>query len=166
MGLCVFSLPISLVMIERICTLSYYHNQIGSINYHPLFRVRSWNNDMRCMSLYILILWAKCSVTPSCAFLSCLNILFQETDYYLANVWRHSWSFWQFIRPPGYMETVCIFPYVYLPPMPSAIFQDGVTWCYPIRFPTVLTFVACGLCCRGWVGNFACLRTLAASGMG
>ena len=35
--------------------LSYYHHQIGSMNYHPLFRVRSWNNGMRCMSLYILI---------------------------------------------------------------------------------------------------------------
>ena len=40
MGLCVFSLPISLVMIERICTISYYHHQIGGVNYHPLFRVR------------------------------------------------------------------------------------------------------------------------------
>ena len=55
MGLCVFSLPISLVMIERIYTLSYYHHQIGSMNYCPLFRVRSWNNAMRCMSLYILM---------------------------------------------------------------------------------------------------------------
>ena len=57
MGLCVFSLPISLVMIERIhvYTLSYYHHQIGSMNYYPLFRVRSWNNGMRCMSLYILM---------------------------------------------------------------------------------------------------------------
>ena len=55
MGLCVFSLPISLVMIERIYTLSYYHHQIGSMNYYPLFRVRSWNNGMCCMSLYILI---------------------------------------------------------------------------------------------------------------
>ena len=54
MGLCVFSLPISLVMIERIYTLSYYHHQIRRMNYHPLFRVRSWNNDMLCMSLYIL----------------------------------------------------------------------------------------------------------------
>ena len=51
MGLCVFSLPISLVMIEIICTLSYYHHQIGSMNYYPLFTVRSWNNGMRCMSL-------------------------------------------------------------------------------------------------------------------
>ena len=56
MGLCVFSLPISLVMIERIYTLSYHHHQIGSMNYHPLFRVRSGNNGMRCMSLYILTL--------------------------------------------------------------------------------------------------------------
>ena len=47
MGLCVFSLPISFVMIER----------IGSMNYYTLFRVRSWNNGMRCMSLYILTLW-------------------------------------------------------------------------------------------------------------
>ena len=52
-GLCVFSLPISFVMIEIIYTLSYYHHQIGSMNYYPLFRVRSWNNGMRCMSFYI-----------------------------------------------------------------------------------------------------------------
>ena len=56
MGLCVLSLPVSLVVIEILYTLSYYHHQIGSMNYYPLFRVRSWNNDMRCMSLYILIL--------------------------------------------------------------------------------------------------------------
>ena len=37
---------------ERIYTLSYHHHQIGSMNYYPLFRVRSWNNGMRCMSLY------------------------------------------------------------------------------------------------------------------
>ena len=54
-GLCVFSLPISLVMIEKIYSLSYYHHQIGSMNYYPLFRARSWNNGMRYMSLYILI---------------------------------------------------------------------------------------------------------------
>ena len=48
----VFSLSISLVMIEIIYTLSYYHHQIGSMNYYPLFRARSWNNVMRCMSPY------------------------------------------------------------------------------------------------------------------
>ena len=56
-GLYVFSLPISLVMIERIYiyTLSYYHHQIGSMNYYQLFRVRSWNNGVRCMSFHILM---------------------------------------------------------------------------------------------------------------
>ena len=55
MGLCVFSLPIPLVMIEIIYTLSYYNHQIGNMNYYPLFRVMSWNNGMCCMSLYILL---------------------------------------------------------------------------------------------------------------
>ena len=32
MGLCVFSLPNSPVMVVRMCTLSYYHHQIGSMN--------------------------------------------------------------------------------------------------------------------------------------
>ena len=39
---------------ENIYTLSYYHHQIGSMNYYPLFRVRLWNNGVRCMSFYIL----------------------------------------------------------------------------------------------------------------
>ena len=61
MGLCIFNLAISLVMIEMIYiylyiyTLSYYHHQIGSLNYYLLFRVRSWSNVMRCVSLYILL---------------------------------------------------------------------------------------------------------------
>ena len=42
---------------ENIYTLSYYHHQIGSTNYYPLFRVRSWNNGVRCMSFCILICW-------------------------------------------------------------------------------------------------------------
>ena len=36
-------------------TLCYYHHQIWSMNYYPLFRVRSWNFGMRCMSLYIVM---------------------------------------------------------------------------------------------------------------
>ena len=56
MELCGFSLPISLVMTEIIYTLSYDHHQIESMNYYPLFRVRSWSNGMRCMSFYILML--------------------------------------------------------------------------------------------------------------
>ena len=42
---------------ENIYTLSCHH-QIGSMNYYPLFRVRSWNNGVRCMSFYILmVIW-------------------------------------------------------------------------------------------------------------
>ena len=40
---------------DNIYSLSYYHHQIGSMNYYPLFRVRSWNNGVRCMFFYILI---------------------------------------------------------------------------------------------------------------
>ena len=42
-----------------IYTLSYYHNQIGSINYYSLFRVRSWKNGVRCMPFYILMVIAQ-----------------------------------------------------------------------------------------------------------
>ena len=37
---------------ENIYTLSYYHHQIGSMNYCPLFRVRSWNNGVRCLFIF------------------------------------------------------------------------------------------------------------------
>ena len=40
---------------EYIYTLSCYHHQIGSMSCYPLFRVRSWNNGVRCMSFYILM---------------------------------------------------------------------------------------------------------------
>ena len=40
---------------DNIYTFSYYHHQIGSMNYYPLFRLRSWNNGVRCMSFYILM---------------------------------------------------------------------------------------------------------------
>ena len=35
---------------ENIYTLSYFHHQIGSMNYYPLFRARLWNNGVSCMS--------------------------------------------------------------------------------------------------------------------
>ena len=55
LGLCIFSLPISLVMSVIICVfLSCYHHQIGIMNHQPLFRVRSWNNGMCYMSCHIL----------------------------------------------------------------------------------------------------------------
>ena len=39
---------------ENMYTFSYHHHHIGSMNYYPSFRVRSWNNGVRCMSFYIL----------------------------------------------------------------------------------------------------------------
>ena len=79
MGLCVFSLTIFLVMIEGIYTLSYYHHQIGSMNFNPLFRVRSWNNGTRCMYLYIVMGLLCCnflwSVQMQASNISCHNIL-------------------------------------------------------------------------------------------
>ena len=50
---------------ENIYTLSYCHHQIGSMNYYPLFRVRSWNNGVRCMSFYILMYGTVCLNTLS-----------------------------------------------------------------------------------------------------
>ena len=44
--------------IKHIFSVIHYtihHHQIGSMSYYPLFRVRSWNNGMRCMHLYILM---------------------------------------------------------------------------------------------------------------
>ena len=47
----------SLVMIVKYtCSLSYYYHQIGRTNHSALFRVSSWNNGMRCMSFYVLIM--------------------------------------------------------------------------------------------------------------
>ena len=50
---------------ENIYTLPYYLHQIGSMNYYPLFRVRSWDNGVRCMPFYILMWLNTCSLTRS-----------------------------------------------------------------------------------------------------
>ena len=38
------------------CTLSHHRHQIESMTHLPLFRVRLWNNGMRCVSF--IFLWA------------------------------------------------------------------------------------------------------------
>ena len=55
-GAVCFQFPIPLLMNERIHTLSYYHHQFRSMDYHPLLRISSWNNGMRCMSPHILLM--------------------------------------------------------------------------------------------------------------
>ena len=53
MWACVFSVdPFPSWWLREYTYLSCYHHQIGSMNYYPLFRVRSWNNGMRCMSIF------------------------------------------------------------------------------------------------------------------
>ena len=55
-GLYVFSLPISLVMVERIyilCLIIIIKSEVWTITHY--FRVRSWYNGVRCMSFYILM---------------------------------------------------------------------------------------------------------------
>ena len=58
---CVCSVyPFPLLTIERIYILRLIIIiNIGSMNYYPLFRVRSWNNGMRCISFYIFILFVR-----------------------------------------------------------------------------------------------------------
>ena len=51
---CCFQFTHFLVMIEMMyifCLITI----IGSMNYYPLFRVRSWNNGVCCMSFYIVM---------------------------------------------------------------------------------------------------------------
>ena len=84
------------------------HNKTATSTNKP---VSGRNTTTSFHEWYPIILRAKYSVTPSCAFFSYLNISLQKINHYLANVWRHSWSFWPFIGPLGYMETFCIFPH-------------------------------------------------------
>ena len=78
-------------MIERIYTLSYYHHQIGSMNYYPMFEVRSWNNGMRCMSLYILTYYSNVIMNAMVLKIPSLTIV-NSTVYSGANQRKHQSS--------------------------------------------------------------------------
>ena len=80
-GGCMFSVyPIPSWWLREYIALSYYH-QIGSMNYYPLIRVRSWNNGMRRMSLYILLYISslRCklvfSLTPAVNYMTQFPVL-------------------------------------------------------------------------------------------
>ena len=52
---------------ENIYTLYYYHHQIGSMNYYPLFRVRSWNNGVRlCLSIFVWLITSTMALNTLC----------------------------------------------------------------------------------------------------
>ena len=47
--------PYSLVIIVKICTLSYHHKKIGNMNHKLLFQARPWNNGTCCIYLTIFL---------------------------------------------------------------------------------------------------------------
>ena len=78
---------------ENGCTLSYYHHQIVSIIYLPLFMVRSWKNGLRCVSLYILMLMSFTEVTRNISLFSphlfvTVSYIFQEINDIVWNKWN------------------------------------------------------------------------------
>ena len=80
---------------ENTCTLSYYHHHIGSMTYLSLFRVRSWNNGLRCVSLCILMLISFTEVTCNISLFSphlfvTVRYLFQESNDIVWNKWNMS----------------------------------------------------------------------------
>ena len=66
---------------ENIYTLFYFHHEIGSMNYYPLFRVRSWNNGVRCMSFYILF-------NESHTYIWGVSIWYQEITLGVPSCWK------------------------------------------------------------------------------
>ena len=54
MGLCVFNLPNSPVMIVRMCALSYYHHQTGSVN-HCLGLSHETMVCAVCLTMFLLL---------------------------------------------------------------------------------------------------------------
>ena len=89
-GLFVFSLPISLVMIEIIIYFVLLPSSNRQLNYYPLFMVRSWNNGVRCMSFYILISEIDITVFQS------INSLIEAQDgCHLEKKYIIVYSFWK-----------------------------------------------------------------------
>ena len=50
----VYPFPLWLLREYTLCLIIIIKSEVWSMNYYPLFRVRSWNNGMRCMSLYFM----------------------------------------------------------------------------------------------------------------
>ena len=70
-AVCIQFTHVSYDVCEIMCTLSYWHHQIGSVIHLPLLMGRSWNNGMRCMSFYIFMItlgWSMKITDGVCAF--------------------------------------------------------------------------------------------------
>ena len=82
---------------ENIYTLSYFHHQIRRMNYYPLFRLRSWNNGICCMSFYILII---------------STITLRTHNAFITSLLRHddaTKSFWRY----NYISLASFVPWAY-----------------------------------------------------
>ena len=78
-GLCVFSLPISLWWLREYIYFVLLSSSIGSINYYPLFGVRSWNNGVRCM--FFVFLWGIWHNTHASVW-SAIFQIWRESKYW------------------------------------------------------------------------------------
>ena len=81
----------------NIYTLSHYHQQIGSMNCKSLFRSWPWNNGIRCMSLYIVILIWHTNPIDLSTFETRPNDLTNKSIFLRSNsqFWCHHFMFWQ-----------------------------------------------------------------------
>ena len=52
-GCALLAYPCLIWVCENMCSLFYKYHQIGRMNHLPFSRVKSWINDMRCMSVYV-----------------------------------------------------------------------------------------------------------------
>ena len=118
--------------LENIYTLSYYHHQIGSMNYYPLFRVRSWNNGMCCMSFYILTIPVISHLRNDVwnhRHFCCFQLFVHEDNkanihapfyhYFVGRITGDQWIFrtkgqshrkcFHVIMSPWYQESICFF---------------------------------------------------------
>ena len=109
---CVFSVyPLPLWWLrEYIYILSYYHHQIGSMNYCPLFRVRSWNNGVHCMfSIFLMVplmalshdnlswFWSRSISAYGVTRPQWVNMKASTLCWALLAVYRRQWKF----KPPS-----------------------------------------------------------------
>ena len=106
---------------KNICTLSYHHNQIGSMTHLPLVRVRLWNNGTRCMSLLYhseLKLLVNCHVFWFISNIS--NTMILLTITVLTFLVGFMWISWKWFEQIAY---------------PEAAYERNVdTWCHRSLF--------------------------------
>ena len=89
---------------ENIYTLSYYHHQIRSMNYYPLFRVRSWKMvSAVCLSIFLqcLLLQTKLQFQFSTCML-CFKCIFHNND--IRKIW--------FLMEDNILKTYFLFHFI------------------------------------------------------